>query len=137
MPNLQLTPQDAADIASWLLSVPAEWPVTMEVLALDSKEVKDAVDELVKLYVSKSGSFKTADGKSVTKSLSEVDEFVTKAQDRRQALVPWREVDLADGLLRLPRDSRFRECQADRHGPERLGNQEPRPARLRAHCWNT
>ena len=37
--------------------------------ASDSKEVKDAVDELVKLYVSKSGSFKTADGKSVAKSL--------------------------------------------------------------------
>jgi cbb3-type cytochrome oxidase cytochrome c subunit len=78
MPNLQLTPQDAADIASWLLSVPGEWPVKMEVLALESKEVKTAVDELVKLYVSKSGSFKTADGKSVTKSLSEVDDFVTK-----------------------------------------------------------
>ena len=46
--------------------------------ASDTKEVKEAVDELVKLYVSKSGSFKTADGKSVVKSLSEVDEFVTK-----------------------------------------------------------
>ena len=78
MPNLQLSPQDAADIASWLLSVPGEWPVTTEVLALDSKEVKTAVDDLVKLYVSKSGSFKLADGKSVAKSLSEVDKFVTE-----------------------------------------------------------
>ena len=31
MPNLQLSPQDAADIASWILSVPGEWPVTVEV----------------------------------------------------------------------------------------------------------
>ena len=45
MPNLQLTPQDAADIASWLLSVPGEWPVTMEVLPLESKEVKTAIDD--------------------------------------------------------------------------------------------
>ncbi len=27
MPNLQLAEQEAADIASWLLSVPGEWPV--------------------------------------------------------------------------------------------------------------
>ena len=41
----------------------------------NSKEVKDAVDELVKLYVSKSGSFKKADGKSVAEvAFSEVDE---------------------------------------------------------------
>ena len=58
MPNLQLSPQDAADIASWILSVPGEWPVTIDVPAVDRKEVKDAVDDLVKLYVSKSGSFK-------------------------------------------------------------------------------
>jgi cbb3-type cytochrome oxidase cytochrome c subunit len=78
MPNLQLTPEDATNIASWILSVPGDWPVTVDVLAPDSKEVKDAVDELVKLYVTKSGSFKTADGKSVVKSLSEIEEFVTK-----------------------------------------------------------
>src|SRR5262249_43533848 len=34
MPNLQLTPQDAADIASWLLSVPGQWPATTDVLPL-------------------------------------------------------------------------------------------------------
>jgi len=55
-----------------------EWPVTMDVPGVDTKEVKDAVDDIVKLYVSKSGSFKTADGKSVAKSLSEVDDYVTK-----------------------------------------------------------
>jgi cbb3-type cytochrome oxidase cytochrome c subunit len=78
MPNLQLTPEEAGHIASWILSVPGEWPVSVDVPAPDSKEVKDAVDELVKLYVSKSGSFKTADGKSVVKSLSEIEDFVTK-----------------------------------------------------------
>ena len=55
MPNFQLSLQDAADIASWILSVPGEWPVKVEVPGVESKEVKDAVDELVKLYVSKSG----------------------------------------------------------------------------------
>ncbi len=78
MPNLQLSQQDAADIASWIISVPAEWPVMMDVPAANSKEVTDAVDDLVKLYVRKSGSFKTADGKTIAKSLSEVDDYVTK-----------------------------------------------------------
>ncbi len=63
MPNLQLSLQDAADIASWIISVPGEWPVTVEVPGVEAKEVKDAVDELVKLYVTKSGSFKKPDGK--------------------------------------------------------------------------
>jgi cbb3-type cytochrome oxidase cytochrome c subunit len=78
MPNLQLAPQDAADIASWILSVPAEWPVKVELPPADSKEVKEAVDELVKLYVSKSGSFKKADGKTQAVALSEVDPLVEK-----------------------------------------------------------
>ena len=77
MPNLQLSLQDSADIASWILSVPGEWPVTVNVPGTDSKDVKKAVDELVSLYVSKSGSFKKADGKVVAKSLSEVEKFVT------------------------------------------------------------
>jgi cbb3-type cytochrome oxidase cytochrome c subunit len=76
MPNLQLSQADAADIASWILSVPGEWPVTVDVPKLESKEVTDAVNDLVKLYVTKSGSFKDASGKTVTKSLSEVNEFV-------------------------------------------------------------
>ncbi len=78
MPNLQLTAEEAGNIASWILSVPGEWPVNVDVLAVDSKEVKGAIDELVKLYVTKSGSFKLADGKSVTKSLSEIEKFVTE-----------------------------------------------------------
>ena len=31
MPNLQLSFEDAADIASWIISVPGEWPVKVEV----------------------------------------------------------------------------------------------------------
>ena len=130
MPNLQLSPQDAADIASWILSVPGEWPVTVDVPAVESKEVKDAVDELVKLYVSKSGSFKKADGKSVAMSLSEVDDFVEGAQARREAALPGRADDLAAGLLRLPHDPGLRERQADRHRAQRLGNQESRPGSI-------
>jgi cbb3-type cytochrome oxidase cytochrome c subunit len=76
MPNLQLSQEDAADIASWLLSVPGQWPVQVEVPPLESREVRDSVDELVELYVSKSGSFKPANGKSFAVSLAEVKDFV-------------------------------------------------------------
>ena len=31
MPNLQMPFQDAADIAAWLISVPGDWPVKVEV----------------------------------------------------------------------------------------------------------
>ena len=55
MPNLQLSFQDAADIASWILSVPGEWPEPVDVPAVDSAEVKEGLDELVKLYVTKGG----------------------------------------------------------------------------------
>ena len=83
MPNLQLSQQDAADVASWILSVPGEWPVSVQVPPADSKEVKDAVDDLVKLYMSKSGSFKTPDGKTVAKSLSEIDDYVDQRPQAR------------------------------------------------------
>jgi len=78
MPNLQLARQDAADIASWILSVKGEWPVKVEVPGLESKEVTGALDELVALYVSKSGSFKEPDGKTIAVPLSEVGEKVKK-----------------------------------------------------------
>ncbi len=47
MPNLQLSYEDAADIASWIISVPGEWPVKVEVPRPDAADVKKAVDELV------------------------------------------------------------------------------------------
>jgi hypothetical protein len=62
MPNLQLSWQEAADIASWLLSVPAEWPLEVEVPGLDARDergrpfVQDALDELIRLYKDKSGT---------------------------------------------------------------------------------
>ncbi len=78
MPNLQLSLQDAADIASWIISVPGEWPVKVVVPDVSkADDVKKAVDDLVKLYVEKSGTFKKADGKSESVALSEVDDYVT------------------------------------------------------------
>jgi cbb3-type cytochrome oxidase cytochrome c subunit len=76
MPSLQLSFEDAADIASWILSVPGEWPVKVDVPGVETKEVKAAVDELVSLYVSKSGGFKKAEGKTMAVALSEVDDVV-------------------------------------------------------------
>ena len=38
MPKLQLTFQDAADIASWLISVPGDWPVQVEVPPVEDRE---------------------------------------------------------------------------------------------------
>jgi cbb3-type cytochrome oxidase cytochrome c subunit len=77
MPNLKLTKQDAADIASWLISVPGEWPVLVDVPPVDDKEVGPALDELVKLYITK-GGYKNPQGKMSSVPLSEVDEFVGK-----------------------------------------------------------
>jgi cbb3-type cytochrome oxidase cytochrome c subunit len=86
MPNLQLSLQDAADIASWLISMPGEFPVKVEVPPAESREVKSAIDELVKLYVSKSGGFRKADGKTIAKSLSEVDNFVANELTTQEKL---------------------------------------------------
>src|SRR5262249_2847192 len=55
MPKLQISFQDAADIASWLISVPGDWPVAVEVPSVQDKTTAAALDELVKLYVSKNG----------------------------------------------------------------------------------
>ncbi len=85
MPNLQLSIEDASDIAAWVLSIPGEWPVTVDVPAVDSKEVTAALDDLVKLYVTK-GGFKLGD-KTVTKHLSEIDDFVTKELTRDEKLM--------------------------------------------------
>ncbi len=77
MPRLQLTFQDAADIASWLISVPGDWPVQIEVPPIEDQTVTTAINDLVKLYVSK-GGYKNRDGKMTSVALSEVDQFVTK-----------------------------------------------------------
>ncbi len=77
MPKLQLTFQDAADIASWLITVPGEWPVTVDVPPVADQSVSSALNDLVKLYVTK-GGYKNRDGKTVSVALSEVDPFVAK-----------------------------------------------------------
>lgn len=75
MPNLQLPLQDAADIASWIMSVPGEWPVNVEVPDARTEEVHKAIDELVILFVSKAGGI-PINGKHKSVSLSEVETFV-------------------------------------------------------------
>jgi len=82
MPNLQLSLEDSADIAAWLLSVPGQWPVKVEGSPAESNEVRQAVDELVGLYVSKGGYRK--DGKPVAVALAEVDSFVAGLPEREK-----------------------------------------------------
>ncbi len=55
MPNLQLAVGDAADIASWLLSVKAEWAEKVDVPSPQDPDVAAALDKLVMLYKGKSG----------------------------------------------------------------------------------
>jgi len=72
MPNLQLSWQDSADIAEWIMSVPAGWPKgEVTIPDVNSAEVTRGLDDLVRLYLGKSNSFK---GRTVL--LSEVDTFV-------------------------------------------------------------
>jgi cbb3-type cytochrome oxidase cytochrome c subunit len=85
MPNLQLSAEDAADIAAWIISVPGEWPVSVEVPPADAPEVEAAVNDLVELYVSK-GGFHLGD-KHVVKPLAEVEAFVTKELSRDEKLM--------------------------------------------------
>jgi cbb3-type cytochrome oxidase cytochrome c subunit len=77
MPYLQLSFQDASDIASWLISVPGDWPVQVSVAPLGDHEVNSAISELVRLYVGKTG-YKNKEGKTRAVGLSEVDAFVGK-----------------------------------------------------------
>ncbi|MBV8232010.1 MAG: c-type cytochrome, partial [Planctomycetaceae bacterium] len=92
MPNLQLSAQDAADIAAWLLSASGEWPPTdknwpvkVRVADVNSREVKEAIDELARLYVEKGGI--TRNGKHVAVPLSEVDAFVAKELSQDEKLM--------------------------------------------------
>jgi cytochrome c551/c552 len=82
MPNLQLSAQDAADIASWVVSTREDWgdgsdarfwPLAVDVPPVDSPEVAEGLDELVSLYLSKSKVYKER-----TILLSEVDSIVAQ-----------------------------------------------------------
>ena len=62
MPNLQLAPQEAADLAAFILSARADWneggdaslwPVSVDIPAVDAPEVQKAIDELMNLYLSR------------------------------------------------------------------------------------
>ncbi|MDB5352152.1 MAG: Cytochrome c [Planctomycetota bacterium] len=77
MPNLQLSWEESADIARFLLSVkpdsiPPRWSeADFQVPAVDSAEVRDGLNELVALYLSKSKTYKKR-----TVLLSEVDSTI-------------------------------------------------------------
>ncbi|MFO0909274.1 MAG: c-type cytochrome [Isosphaeraceae bacterium] len=86
MPTLQLSAQDAADIAAWIVSIPGDWPVKVEVPTVDTPEVSKAVDDLVKLYVGKAGTFTQGDRKEAV-SLGDVDRFVEKSLSRDEKLM--------------------------------------------------
>ncbi|SIO67279.1 Cytochrome c [Singulisphaera sp. GP187] len=85
MPNLQLTMEDSANIAAWILSVPGEWPVLVDVPAADSPTVKEGLDELVRLYVSKGGYKRN--GKLESVPLSKVDDFVATELSQEDKLL--------------------------------------------------
>jgi len=84
MPNLQLSLEDSADIAAWILSVPGQWPVKVEGAPVDADPVREAIDELVGLYVSKGGY--SRDGQRVSVSLSEIDSFVSGLEEKEKLL---------------------------------------------------
>ncbi len=67
--------------------MPGEWPVTVAMPAAESKEVRESVDELVKLYISKSGSFKPEGAPSRAVALSEVDDLVTNKLKTNEKLL--------------------------------------------------
>jgi len=85
MPNLQLSAQDAADIAAWLLTIPGDWPVQVSVPDVNTPDVQAGLDELVRLYISKGGY--TRDGKHETVPLSEVDTFVATKLSQDEKLM--------------------------------------------------
>jgi cbb3-type cytochrome oxidase cytochrome c subunit/peptidoglycan hydrolase CwlO-like protein len=86
MPNLQLSAQDAADVAAWIVSIPGAWPVKVDDLpAADSTEVKAAIDELVRLYVAKSGFH--LGNRHENPPLSQVDDFVARKVSRDDKLM--------------------------------------------------
>ncbi|OJW08773.1 MAG: hypothetical protein BGO49_08250 [Planctomycetales bacterium 71-10] len=74
MPDLQLSDQEAADVAAWLMSVSGGWPAKVDAPPADAKPVRDAVDDLVRLYVKKSGYKKGREPVAVAPG--EVDSFV-------------------------------------------------------------
>ena len=119
MPNLQLSEQDAADIASWILSVPGEWPVKVEVPAVESPEVTAAVDELVKplrLQERRLQEARRQDSRRFAQRSRRPGR--KQAQARREVDVSGREDHRPPGLFRVPHDPGLRECQTDRDRPQ-------------------
>jgi cbb3-type cytochrome oxidase cytochrome c subunit len=75
MPNLQLSWQDAADIAAWIISVPGEWPESVDMPSVDSPEVREGLDELIKLF------------KGKTEPISRVDKVVSEMTQEQKLMI--------------------------------------------------
>jgi len=71
MPNVQLSWEDSAHIASWILTIPGEWPKPVELPPVDSADVKKGLDELVRLYKSKSVALSELDSSVAAMSQDE------------------------------------------------------------------
>src|SRR5262249_42828811 len=75
-PRRQPLPRDPASVPAGLLPFSAERAVQVDVPPVDDPEVREGIDELVKLYVAK-GGFRLGD-KNAAVPLSEVDGYVAK-----------------------------------------------------------
>ncbi len=136
MPNFQLPFQDAADIASWLISVPGDWPVKV---CGRTRPGQGGCHRPRRSGQALCHQGRIQDeGRQVGLGGPERGRGVRRqAQHRRQALLPGGEDHRAAGLLRLPRDPGIRERQADRHPAQRLGPQEPRRGSTTATSGST
>ena len=90
MPNLQLSFQDAADIASWILSVPGEWPVKVEVARRRGQGGRRPPSTSWSSSTSpRAGASRTTDGKIGRGRPERGRRLRRQAQHRREALLTW------------------------------------------------
>ena len=78
MPNLQLSSQDAADIASWIISVPGEWPVKVEVPGVDPRRSRTPSTSWSSSTCPRAAASRRPTARSSPCRSSEIDEFVAR-----------------------------------------------------------
>ena len=147
MPITHLSVAQANDVATWLLSQKTGWKgAPTDPVAPTVKDYKD----LARVYLAKSPGmtrtdldvFFPADGDVLAGISPERLDAMPRDADERILVKGKTTVDDPEvvhrqeggrpaRLLRLPRHPRLRDGQADRHRPERLGQEGPRPHRLR------
>ena len=132
MPNVQLSFQDSADIASWILSIPGEWPEPVDHPGRRLRRGQGRARRAGQALRHQGGHHPRGQaGRGPAqrgRQLREVEALAGREADvhRRADHQPAR-------LLRVPQHRGVRERQADRDPAQRLGLQEPDEARLRAH----